>query len=93
MAWNGGSAVMGGAYRRSGLVQELEIALGELVLEWVRVPRESPLAGRSIGEARIRKRTGAPGPVEGLLRQRLHAIPAAGEAREVDLEVRDELDH
>jgi TrkA domain protein len=53
------ASVMGGAYRRSGLVQELEIALGELVLEWVRVPRESPLAGRSIGETRIRKRTGA----------------------------------
>ncbi|HXV57715.1 MAG TPA: TrkA C-terminal domain-containing protein [Gaiellaceae bacterium] len=51
-------AVMGGAYRRPALVNELEIALGELVIEWDRVPADSPLAGRTIGEERIRTRTG-----------------------------------
>lgn len=52
------SAVLGGAYRRPRLVHELEIALGELVIEWVPLPDESPLIGRTIGEAEIRKRTG-----------------------------------
>lgn len=51
-------AVMGGAYRRPAVVHELEIALGELLLEWVRVPGDSALVGQSIGEAQIRTRTG-----------------------------------
>jgi TrkA domain protein len=50
--------VLGGAYRRPRLVHELEIALGELVIEWVPLPDDSPLIGRTIGEAEIRKRTG-----------------------------------
>ena len=52
------SAVLGGAYRRPRLVHELEIALGELVIEWVPLPDESPLIGGTVGEAEIRKRTG-----------------------------------
>jgi TrkA domain protein len=51
-------AVMGGAYRRPAFVHELEIALGELVIEWDAVPAGSPLAGRTIGDERIRTRTG-----------------------------------
>jgi TrkA domain protein len=51
-------AVMGGAYRRPRLVHDLEIALGELVFEWMDVPDESPLVGQTIADAEIRSRTG-----------------------------------
>ena len=48
-------AVMGGAYERPKIVEELELALGELAIEWVPVPDDSPRSGRrspSAGSAR-----------------------------------------
>ena len=35
-------AVLGGAYERPKIVEELEMALGELLIEWVRVPDDEP---------------------------------------------------
>jgi TrkA domain protein len=51
-------AVMGGAYDRPKIIDELEIAFGELVIEWVSVPDRSPLIGKTIAECAVRKRTG-----------------------------------
>jgi TrkA domain protein len=51
-------AVLGGAYERPKIVEELEMALGELLIEWVKVPDSSPAIGRSLAECAFRARTG-----------------------------------
>jgi len=51
-------AVVGGAYERPKIVEELEMALGELAIEWVPVPNESPAIGRSLADCAFRARTG-----------------------------------
>jgi|SRR5215831_1321011 len=51
-------AVLGGAYERPRIVEELELALGELQIEWVPVPDTSPAIGRTLAECRFRARTG-----------------------------------
>jgi TrkA domain protein len=51
-------AVMGGAYQRPRIVEELEMALGELTIEWDPVPDTSPLIGKTLAEAALRAKTG-----------------------------------
>jgi K+:H+ antiporter subunit KhtT len=51
-------AVLGGAYERPKIVEELELALGELQIEWVAVPDDSPWLGKSLAECAFRARTG-----------------------------------
>jgi len=51
-------AVIGGAYERPKIVEELEVALGQLQIEWVPVPDTSPCIGKTLGELEFRKRTG-----------------------------------
>lgn len=51
-------AILGGAYERPKIVEELEMALGELHIEWVPVPDTSPAIGRSLADARFRAQTG-----------------------------------
>ncbi len=51
-------AVLGGAYERPKIVEELEMALGELLIEWVPVPDNSPWIGKSLAESGFRARTG-----------------------------------
>jgi TrkA domain protein len=51
-------AVLGGAYERPKIVEELEMALGELAIEWIPVPEGSPAVGKTLAEARFRERTG-----------------------------------
>jgi TrkA domain protein len=51
-------AVLGGAYERPKIVEELEMALGELTIEWIPVPEGSPAIGRSLAECAFRQRTG-----------------------------------
>ena len=51
-------AVLGGAYERPKIVEELEMALGELLIEWVSVPDHSPWIGKSLAESGFRARTG-----------------------------------
>jgi TrkA domain protein len=51
-------AVIGGAYERPKIVDELEMALGELQIEWIHVPDSSPAIGKTLAEARLRARTG-----------------------------------
>jgi TrkA domain protein len=51
-------AVLGGAYERPKIVEDLELALGELSIEWIPVPDDSPAIGKSLAEAAFRARTG-----------------------------------
>jgi TrkA domain protein len=51
-------AVIGGAYERPKVVEELEMALGELHIEWIPVPDDSPAIGKTLAECRLRARTG-----------------------------------
>ncbi len=50
--------ILGGAYERPKIVEELEMALGDLLIEWVKVPDTSPAIGRTLAECRFRARTG-----------------------------------
>ena len=51
-------AIIGGAYERPKIVEDLELALGELTIEWVPVPDDSPLLGKTLAECGFRARTG-----------------------------------
>jgi TrkA domain protein len=51
-------AVLGGAYERPKIVEELEMALGELQIEWIAVPDTSPAIGLTLADAKLRARTG-----------------------------------
>jgi TrkA domain protein len=51
-------AVLGGAYERPKIVEDLEMALGELSIEWIPVPDNSPAIGRSLADCAFRARTG-----------------------------------
>lgn len=51
-------AVIGGAYERPKIVEDLEMALGELQIEWVAVPDDSPLIGKTLAQCAFRAATG-----------------------------------
>ena len=51
-------AVIGGAYERPKIVEDLELALGELSIEWIPVPDSSPFVGRTLAESAFRARVG-----------------------------------
>ncbi|MCC6221928.1 MAG: cation:proton antiporter regulatory subunit [Thermoleophilia bacterium] len=51
-------AVIGGAYERPKIVEDLEMALGELAIEWIPVPDGSPAIGKTLAECAFRARTG-----------------------------------
>jgi TrkA domain protein len=51
-------AIIGGAYERPKIVEDLEVALGELTIEWVPVPATSPWIGKTLAECGFRAKTG-----------------------------------
>ena len=51
-------AVIGGAYERPKIIEDLELALGELTIEWVPVPDTSPWLGKTLAECGFRAKTG-----------------------------------
>src|SRR3954465_12920791 len=51
-------AVIGGAYDRPRIVEELEMALGELQIEWTPGPDPSSCIGKTLAECAFRKQTG-----------------------------------
>jgi len=51
-------AVIAGAYDRPKIVEDLEMAFGELAIEWVPVPDTSPAIGKTLAECAFRQRTG-----------------------------------
>ena len=52
-------AILVGALYRPQLVQDLEVALKDLVMEWIELPAASPLVGCTVATCRIRSTTGA----------------------------------
>lgn len=48
-------AVLGGAYERPKIVEELEMAFGELAIEWVPVPDGSPAIGKTLADLGFRQ--------------------------------------
>lgn len=51
-------AIIGGAFERPKIVEELEMALGELSIEWTQVPDDSPMIGHTLEECRFRSLAG-----------------------------------
>jgi TrkA domain protein len=51
-------AVIGGAYERPKIVEDLEMALGQLLIEWVNVPDTSPWIGKTLAESGFRAKVG-----------------------------------
>jgi TrkA domain protein len=51
-------AILGGVVYRPQLVQDLEVALKDLVMEWIEIPQHSPLVGLTVASCRIRSTTG-----------------------------------
>jgi TrkA domain protein len=52
-------AILGGVVYRPQLVKDLELALKDLVMEWIELPADSPLVGLTVATCRIRSTTGA----------------------------------
>lgn len=52
-------AILGGVVYRPQLVEDLEVALKDLVMEWIDLPPDSPLVGLTVATCRIRSTTGA----------------------------------
>jgi TrkA domain protein len=51
-------AVVGGAYFKPSVVEEIEAVVGELLIDWVTLRDDSPGAGQSIADLQIRRQTG-----------------------------------
>lgn len=50
-------AVLGGAYFKPAIVEEVEATIGSLLIDWVTLREDSPAAGRSIADLEVRRRT------------------------------------
>src|SRR5215213_4473735 len=48
----------GAVIERPKIVEDLEMALGELLIEWIPVPEGSPAVGRTLADCAFRARTG-----------------------------------
>ncbi|WP_266074780.1 cation:proton antiporter regulatory subunit [Haladaptatus caseinilyticus] len=51
-------SILEGAYFQPVEMDELNVPLGESIIEWIEVKAESPLTGQTLEEAAIRRRTG-----------------------------------
>jgi TrkA domain protein len=50
-------AVLGGAYFKPAIVEEIEAVIDDLLIDWVTLRDDSPGVGRSIADLEIRRRT------------------------------------
>ncbi len=53
------AGIIGGLSYKPKALENVEVALHDLVIEWYKVPAESPAYGKTIGELAVRKTTGA----------------------------------
>ena len=51
-------ALLGGAFFKPAVVEEIEDIVGEFVVDWVTLPDDASAVGRSIADLQIRRRTG-----------------------------------
>jgi TrkA domain protein len=50
-------AILGGAYFKPAVVEEIESVIGGLLIDWVTLDENSPATGKTIAELEIRSRT------------------------------------
>ena len=50
-------AILGGAWFKPAVVEEMEAVIGDLLIDWVTVPEGAPAVGHTIAELEIRRRT------------------------------------
>ncbi len=60
-------SILGGVVYHPELVQDIDVALKDLALEWVDIPATSPLVGLTVQTCRIRRVTG--GTIVAIIRQ------------------------
>ncbi|MFD1178228.1 cation:proton antiporter regulatory subunit [Paenibacillus puldeungensis] len=53
------SAIIGGATYKPTALDNIEVALGDLIIEWYRLDSKYKAIGKTIGDLRIRQRSGA----------------------------------
>lgn len=51
-------AILGGAFFKPKIVEDLEAVLSELIIEWYKLQKTSSVVNKSIGEKEIRRKTG-----------------------------------
>jgi TrkA domain protein len=51
-------SILEGAYFESVDVDSLSVPLGDAIIEWVEVVPDSPVAGKTLGESKVRTETG-----------------------------------
>ncbi|MBX0295784.1 cation:proton antiporter regulatory subunit [Haloarcula nitratireducens] len=52
-------AILQGAYFQPVDMDSVDVPLGDAIIEWIDVADESPLAGQTLADAKVRQRTGA----------------------------------
>ncbi|MBX0324238.1 potassium transporter TrkA [Halomicroarcula sp. F13] len=52
-------AILQGAYFQPVETDSVDVPLGDAIIEWVDVESDSPLAGQTLADAKVRQRTGA----------------------------------
>ena len=53
------AGILGGMSYKPKALENVEVALNDLTIEWYKVPPESTAKGKTIGELEVRKKTGA----------------------------------
>jgi TrkA domain protein len=51
-------AILGGAYFKPAVVEDIEAAIGDLLIDWITLDAGSSAVGRSIADLEIRRKTG-----------------------------------
>ncbi len=51
-------AILGGAFYKPSVMEEIEDIVGEFVVDWVTLGEESPAVGRSLMDLQLRRRSG-----------------------------------
>ena len=51
-------AILGGAFFKPAVVEEIERIVGEFVVDWITLGEDAPAVGRSLADLQVRRQTG-----------------------------------